>query len=177
MGAEIVQSRLETSRLEVDVAIGVILRNAVAIFALQHLGGVQEADAQLLTQIQKSHIEIVDFGLIHVRVIGVIFRDGRHCVHDDVCVRVAGLNGLHQRRVVGDKLVDLHAGIVGAKRQHHTAGLHLGDGFGDGIMIAVVLKGHDAIVQCSLRTDALFGAELLQRDQAVVVQAYRIGIA
>ena len=77
------------------------------------------------------------------------------------------------RAVVGH----FHAVVVGAEGDDHAAGLHHGDSLGNGIGIAVLLKGDDALIQGHLCADALLGAELLQGDQAVVVQAHRVGVA
>lgn len=44
-------------------------------------------------------------------------------------------------------------------------------------MVGILLKGNDALVERDLGADALFGAELLQRDEAVVVEADGVGIA
>ena len=44
-------------------------------------------------------------------------------------------------------------------------------------MVGIPFEGDDAFIQGRLGPDALFGAELLQGDQAVVVQADRVGIA
>ncbi len=45
----------------------------------------------------------------------MILRDGRHGVDNDIRIRISRLNGLHQRGVVADEILHLHAGIVGAK--------------------------------------------------------------
>ena len=145
-----------------DVALGVIIGVAVAIGPLEGLGRVQKLHTQLLAHVQQRHIEVIDLFLIHVGVVGVVFRDGRHRVHNDVGIGVACLDGLHQRGVVGNEILHRHAGVVGAEGHHHPAGLHHGHGLSDGVMAAVLLKGHDALVQCRLRADALFCAELLQ---------------
>ena len=177
VGAEIVQHCLEAGALEVDVAAGVVVRDAVAVAALEGLGGVEEADAQLLAQIQKGHVEVVDLGLVHVGVVGVVSRDRRHRVDDDVGVGVALLDGLDEGRVVGDEVRDFHPGVVGAEGHDHTAGLHHGHRLRDGVMVGILLKGNDALVERDLGADALFGAELLQGDEAVVIEADGVGIA
>ena len=177
VGAEIVQHCLEAGALEVDVAAGVVVRDAVAVAALEGLGGVEEADAQLLAQIQKGHVEVVDLGLIHVGVVGVVSRDRRHRVDDDVGVGIALLDGLDEGRVVGDEVRDFHPGVVGAEGHDHTAGLHHGHRLRDGVMVGILLKGNDALVERYLGADALFGAELLQGDEAVVIEADGVGIA
>ena len=177
VGAEIVQHCLEAGALEVDVAAGVVVRDAVAVAALEGLGGVEEADAQLLAHLQKGHVEVVNFGLIHVGVVGVVDRDRRHRVDDDVGVRVALLDGLNEGRVVGDEVSDFHAGVVGAEGHDHPAGLHLSHRLRDGVVVGVLLKGNDALAERGLSADALFGAELLQGDEAVVVEADSVGIA
>ena len=141
-----------------DVAVGVVVRDAVAVAALEGLGGVEEADAQLLAHVQKGHVEVVNFGLVHVGVVGVVDRDRRHCVDDDVGVGVALLDGLDEGRVVGDEVSDFHPGVVGAEGHDHTARLHHGHCLRDGIMVGILLKGNDALVERYLGTDALFGA-------------------
>ena len=177
VGAEIVQHCLEAGALEVDVAAGVVVRDAVAVAALEGLGGVEEADAQLLAQIQKGHVEVVDLGLVHVGVVGVVSRDRRHRVDDDVGVGVALLDGLDEGRVVGDEVRDFHPGVVGAEGHDHTARLHHGHRLRDGVVVGVLLKGNDALVERDLGADALFGAELLQGDEAVVIEADGVGVA
>ena len=177
VGAEIVQHGLEAGALEVDVAAGVVVRDAVAVAALEGLGRVEEADAQLLAQIQKGHVEVVDLGLVHVGVVGVVSRDRRHRVDDDVGVGVALLDGLDEGRVVGDEVRDFHPGVVGAEGHDHTARLHHGHRLRDGVMVGILLKGNDALVERDLGADALFGAELLQGDEAVVIEADGVGIA
>ena len=177
VGAEIVQHCLEAGALEVDVAAGVVVRDAVAVAALEGLGGVEEADAQLLAQSQKGHVEVVDLGLVHVGVVGVVSRDRRHRVDDDVGVGVALLDGLDEGRVVGDEVRDFHPGVVGAEGHDHTAGLHHGHRLRDGVVVGILLKGNDALVERYLGADALFGAELLQGDEAVVIEADGVGIA
>ena len=124
MGAQIVQRSLETGALEVDITIRVVIQLAVAIFSLENLCRIQKSDPQLFTHVEQRHVKIIDLGLIHVGVIGVILRDRRHRVHDDISVGVSLLNGLHQRGIVADKISHLHAGVVGAKGHHNTAGLH-----------------------------------------------------
>ena len=177
VGAEIVQHRLEAGALEVDVAAGVVVRDAVAVAALEGLGGVEEADAQLLAHLQKGHVEVVNFGLVHVGVVGVVSRDRRHRVDDDVGVGVALLDGLDEGRVVGDEVRNFHPGVVGAEGHDHTAGLHHGHRLRDGVVVGVLLKGNDALAERDLSADALFGAELLQGDEAVVVEADGVGVA
>ena len=177
VGAEIVQHCLEAGALEVDVAAGVVVRDAVAVAALEGLGRVEEADAQLLAQIQKGHVEVVDLGLVHVGVVGVVSRDRRHRVNDDVGVGIALLDGLDEGRVVGDEVRDFHPGVVGAEGHDHTAGLHHGHRLRDGVVVGVLLKGNDALAERDLGADALFGAELLQGDEAVVIEADGVGIA
>lgn len=44
-------------------------------------------------------------------------------------------------------------------------------------MVGVLLKGNDALAERDLSADALFGAELLQGDEAVVIEADGVGIA
>ena len=44
-------------------------------------------------------------------------------------------------------------------------------------MVGILLKGNDALVERYLGADALFGAELLQGDEAVVIEADGVGIA
>ena len=177
MGAQVSQRRFQACTLEVDVTVGVVIRVPIAVLALECLSRVEELEAQLLAHVQQCHVEVVDLGLIHVGVGRMILRDGRHGVDNDVRIRISRLNGLHQRGVVADEILHLHAGIVGAKGHHHAAGLHLSHGLCNGIVVVIALKGHDALVQGHLRADALPGAELLQGDEAVVVEADRIGIA
>ena len=45
----------------------------------------------------------------------MILRDGRHGVDNDVRIRISRLNGLHQRGVVADEILGIHAVIVGAQ--------------------------------------------------------------
>ena len=177
VGAQIAQRCLEARTLQVDVAVCVVVRLAVAILPLEDLGGVQKLEAQLLAQIEQCHVHIVDLGLIHVRVGRVIRRDGRDGVDDDIGIGIAGLDGLDQSGIIRDKVGHFHAVVVGAEGDDHAAGLHHGDGLGNGIGIAVLLKGDDALIQGHLCADALLGAELLQGDQTVVVQAHRVGVA
>ena len=177
VGAQIAQRCLEARTLQVDVAVCVVVRLAVAILPLEDLGGVQKLEAQLLAQIEQCHVHNVDPGLIHVRVGRVIRRDGRDGVDDDIGIGIAGLDGLDQSGIIRDKVGHLHAVVVGAEGDDHAAGLHHGDSLGNGIGIAVLLKSDDALIQSHLCADALLGAELLQGDQAVVVQAHRVGVA
>ena len=160
-----------------DVAVCVVVRLAVAILPLEDFGGVQKLEAQLLAQVEQCHVHIVDPGLIHVRVGRVIRRDGRDGVDDNIGIGIAGLDGLDQSGIIRDKVGHFHAVVVGAEGDDHAAGLHHSDGLGNGIGIAVLLKGDDALIQGYLCADALLGAELLQGDQAVVVQAHRVGVA
>ena len=44
-------------------------------------------------------------------------------------------------------------------------------------MVGILLKGNDALAERDLGADALFGAELLQGDEAVVIEADGVGIA
>ena len=177
VGAQIAQRSLETSALEVDITVRVVIRLAVAIFSFEDLSRIQKFDPQLFAHVEQRHIKIIDFGLIHVGVIGVILRDRRHRVHDDIGVGVSLLNGLHQRGIVTDKISHLHAGVVGAKGHHDAAGLHFCHGLRDGVAVIVPLKGNDALVQGGTGANAFLGAELLQRDQTVGVQTHRVGIA
>ena len=177
VGAQIAQRCLEARTLQVDVAVCVVVRLAVTILPLEDLGGVQKFEAQLLAQIEQCHVHIVDLGLIHVRVGRVIRRDGWDGVDDDIGIGIAGLDGLDQSGIIRDKVGHFHAVVIGAEGDDHAAGLHHGDGLGNGIGIAVLLKGNNALVQGHLCADALLGAKLLQGDQAVVVQAHRVGVA
>ncbi len=88
-----------------DVAALVVIVVAVAVGVLQRFGRVEELDAQLLAHGQQRHIEVVDPGLVHVGVVGVVGRDRRHRVDDDIGIGIAGLNGLYQRGVVADKVL------------------------------------------------------------------------
>ena len=64
--------------------------------------------------------EVIDAsGLVHVGVVGVVGRDWRHRVDDDIGIGIAGLNGLHQRSVVSDKVLGIHAVVVGAQHDDH----------------------------------------------------------
>ena len=177
MGAQILQQHLQACGLEVDIAALVVIDIAVAVGVLERLGRVEELDAQLLAHGQQCHIEIINAGLVHVRVVGVVGRDRRHRVDDDIGIGIAGLNGLHQRGVVADKVLGIHAVIVGAQHDDHPAGLHFGHRLRDGVAVIVPLKGDDALVQGGAGSNAFFRAELLQRDQTVGVQAHRVGIA
>ena len=177
VGAQIAQHGLQAHGLQVDIAGLVVILAAIAVGILQRFGAVEELQAHLLTHGQQGHVEVVDLGLVHVGVVCVVCRHRRHRVHDDVGVGVAFLNGLHQRGVVLDELVHAHAGIVGAQHDDHAAGLHFGHGLRDGVGAAVLFKGNDALVQGGMGANALLGAELLQADQAVGVQAHRVGIA
>ena len=177
MGAQVVQQHLQAGGLEVDVAALVIVGVAVAGGILEGFGRVEELQAHFLTHGQQCHIEVVDPGLVHVGIVGVVGRHRRHRVDDDVGVGVAGLDGLHQLLVIADEILHGHAGVVGAQHDDHTAGLHLGHSFRDGVAAAVLFKGNDALVQGSACANALLGAELLQADQAVGIQTHRVGIA
>ena len=177
VGAQIVQQHLQAGGLEVDVAGLVIIGVAVAGGVLEHFGGVQELHPQLFAHGEQRHVEVIDPGLIHVGVVGVVLRHRRHRVHDDVGVGVAGLDGLHQRGVIADEVLGAHAVVVGAQHDDHPAGLHFGHRLRHGVKGVVLFKGHDAVVQGNTGADALLGAELLQGDQAVGVQAHRVGVA
>ena len=177
VGAQIAQRSLETSALEVDITIRVVIRLAVAIFSFENLSRIQKFDPQLFTHVEQRHVKIIDLGLIHVGVIGVILRDRRHRVHDDIGVGVSLLNGLHQRGIIADKISHLHAGVVGAKGHHDTAGLHFCHRLCDGVVGGVILKGDDSFVQGHLGANALLGAELLQGDQTVVIQTHGVGVS
>ena len=83
VGAQIAQRSLETGAFEVDITVRVVIRLAVAIFSLEDLRRIQKSDPQLFTHVEQCHIKIIDLGLIHVGVIGVILRDRRHRVHDE----------------------------------------------------------------------------------------------
>ena len=62
VGAQIAQRCLEARTLQVDVAVCVVVRLAVAILPLEDLGGVQKLEAQLLAQVEQCHVHIVDPG-------------------------------------------------------------------------------------------------------------------
>ena len=160
-----------------DIAALVVIDIAVAVGVLERLGRVEELDAQLLTHGQQRHVEIINTGLVHVGVVGVVGRDRRHRVDDDVGIRIAGLNGLHQCGVVADEILGIHAVIVGAQHDDHTAGLHFCHCLRDGVAVIVPLEGDDAFVQGGTGANALLGTELLQRDQAIGIQTHRVGIA
>ena len=177
VGAQILQQHLQTCGLEVDISALVVIDIAVTVGVLQCLGSVKEFDAQLLAHSQQRHIEIIDAGLVHVGVVGVVGRDRRHRVDDDIGIGIAGLNGLHQCGVVADKILGAHAVVVGAQHDDHPAGLHFCHRLRDGVAVIVPLEGNDALVQGGTGTNAFLGAELLQRDQTIRVQTYRIGIA
>ena len=177
MGAQILQQHLQACGLEVDVPALVIIHIAVAVGVLERLGRVEELDAQLLAHGQQCHVEIINAGLVHVGVVGVVGRNRRHRVDDDIGIGIAGLNGLYQRGVVADKVLSVHAVVVGAQHDDHPAGLHFCHRLRDGVAVIVPLEGDDALVQGGAGANALFRAELLQRDQAVSVQTHRVGIA
>ena len=160
-----------------DIPALVVIDIAVAVGVLQCLGRVEELDAQLLAHGQQRHVEIINTGLVHVGVVGVVGRDRRHRVDDDIGIGIAGLNGLHQRGVVADKVLGIHAVVVGAQHNDHPAGLHFGHRLRNGVAVIVPLKGNDALVQGGTGANAFLGAELLQRDQTVGVQTHRVGIA
>ena len=160
-----------------DIPALVVIDIAVAVGVLQCLGRVEELDAQLLAHGQQRHVEIINAGLVHVGVVGVVGRDRRHRVDDDIGIGIAGLNGLYQRGVVADKVLGIHAVIVGAQHDDHPAGLHFCHCLRDGVAVIVPLKSDDAFVQGGAGTNAFFGTELLQRDQTVGVQTHRVGIA
>ena len=160
-----------------DIPALVVIDIAVAVGVLERLGRVEELDAQLLAHGQQRHVEIINTGLVHVGVVGVVGRDRRHRVDDDIGIGIAGLNGLHQRGVVADKVLGAHAVVVGAQHDDHTAGLHFCHCLRDGVAVIIPLEGDDALVQRGTGANALFRAELLQRDQAVGVQTHRVGIA
>ena len=159
-----------------DIPALVIIDIAVAVGVLERLGRVEELDAQLLAHGQQCHIEIINAGLIHVRVVGVVGRNRRHRVDDDIGIGIAGLNGLHQRGIVADKVRSIHAVVVGAQHDDHPAGLHFCHCLRDGVAVIVPLKGDDALVQGGAGSNAFFRAELLQRDQTIGVQTHRVGI-
>ena len=160
-----------------DIPALVVIDIAVAVGVLQCLSRVEELDAQLLAHGQQRHVEIINTGLVHVGVVGVVGRDRRHRVDDDIGIGIAGLNGLHQRGVVADKVLGAHAVVVGAQHNDHPAGLHFGHRLRNGVAVIVPLKGNDALVQGGTGANAFLGAELLQRDQTVGVQTHRVGIA
>ena len=108
-----------------DVAALVIVGVAVAGGILEGFGRVEELQAHFLTHGQQCHIEVVDPGLVHVGIVGVVGRHRRHRVDDDVGVGVAGLDGLHQLLVIADEILHGHASVVGAQHDDHAAGLHL----------------------------------------------------
>ena len=64
--------------------------------------------------------------------------------------------------VIADEILHGNAGVVGAQHDDHTAGLHLGHSFRDGVAAAVLFKGNDALGQGRVGANALFCAELLQ---------------
>ena len=145
-----------------DVPALVVIHIAVAVGVLKRLGRVEELDAQLLAHGQQRHVEIINAGLIHIGVVGVVGRDRRHRVDDDIGIGIAGLNGLHQRGVVADKVLGIHAVIVGAQHDDHPAGLHFCHCLCDGVAVIVPLEGDDALMQGGAGANALFCAELLQ---------------
>ena len=177
VGPQIAQQDLESGRLQVDVPALIIVGIAVAVAVLQRLGGVQELQPHLLTHGKQRHVEVVDLGLVHVGVVGVLRRHRGHRVDDDIRVGIAGLDRLHKGRIVGDKICHLHAGIVGAQHDHHPAGLHFCHCLSDGVAVVVPLEGHDTLVEGSMGADALLGAKLLQRDKTVGVETHRVGVA
>ena len=177
VGAQILQQHLQACGLEVDIPALVVIHIAVAVGVLECLSRVEELDVQLLAHGQQCHIEIVNAGLVHVGVVGVVGRDRRHRVDDDIGIGIAGLNGLHQRSVVADKVLGIHAVVVGAQHDDHPAGLHFCHCLRNGVAVIVPLEGNDALVQGGTGANALFCAELLQRDQTVGVQTHRVGIA
>ena len=160
-----------------DVPALIVIHIAVAVGVLERLGRVEELDAQLLAHGQQRHVEIINTGLVHVGVVGVVRRDRRHRVDDDISIGIAGLNGLYQRGVVADKVLGIHAVIVGAQHDDHPAGFHFCHCLCDGVAVIVPLKSDDAFVQGGTGTNAFFGTELLQRDQTVGVQTHCVGIA
>ena len=160
-----------------DITGLVIVLPSVAIGVFQCFGTVEELQPLLLAHGQQCHVEVVDLGLVHVGVVGMVRGHRRHRVDDDVGVGVALLDGIHQRRVVGNIILHAHAGIVGAQHDDHPAGLHLCHGLRKGVGILVFFKGHDGIMERRMGADALLGAELLQAEQAVGIQAHRVGIA
>ena len=162
VGTQILQQHLQACRLEVDVPALVVIHIAVAVGILERLGRVEELDAQLLAHGQQRHVEIINTSLVHVGVVGVVGRDRRHRVDDDIGIGIAGLNGLHQRGVVADKVLGIHAVIVGAQHDDHPAGLHFCHCLCDGVAVIVPLEGDDALMQGGAGANALFCAELLQ---------------
>ena len=176
MGAQVLQQYLQGCGLEVDIPALVIIHIAVAVGVLERLGRVEELDAQLLAHGQQCHVEIINTGLVHVGVVGVVGRDRRHRVDDDISIGIAGLNGLHQRSIVADKVLGIHAVVVGAQHDDHPAGLHFCHCLCDGVAVIVPLEDDDALVQGGAGANAFFRAELLQRDQAVGVQTHRVGV-
>ena len=177
MGAQVAQQCLEAGGLQVDVPALIVVLTAIAVGILQHLGRIEELQAHLLTHGQQRHIEVVDLGLIHIGIVRVVCRHRRHRVHDDIGIGVALLNGLHQRGVIIDELFHRHAVVVGAQHDDHAAGLHFGHCLRDGVAVVVLFKGDDALGQGRVGANALLGAELLQADKAVCIQAHRVGIA
>ena len=177
VGGEIVQHRLEAAALEVDVPADiVVIQPKAGGGVLEDLGAVQELDPQVLAHGQQGHVEVVDLFLGGGGVVGVILGHRRDGVDNDVGVGIAGLDLLDQLGVIADEGLDLHPVVVGAQGDDHPAGLHHCHRLGHGVPLVGPPEGDQRLRKGRLDADALLGAELLQGDQAVVVQPHGVGV-
>ena len=177
VGGQVVQHRLEAAALEVDVPADIVVILAKAggrVF--QNLGAVEEFHSQILAHGQQGHVEVVDLLLRGGGIVGVVLRHRRNRVDDDIRIGIAGLDLLDQLGVIADKGLHFHPVVVGAQGDDHPAGLHHGHSLGHGVALVGAAEGDQRFGQRGLDADALFGAELLQGDQAVVVQTDGVGI-
>ena len=178
VGGQVVQNCLQAAALEVDIAADiVVVQTKAGGGILQHLGAVEELDAQVLAHGQQGHVEVIDLLLRDGGIVGVVLGDRRNGVDNDVGIRIAGLDILDQLRIIADEGLHFHGVVVGAQGDDHTAGLHHRHGLGHGVALIGSLKGDQLLREGALDADALLGTELLKGDQAIVVQTNGVGIA
>ena len=177
MSGQVVQNCLQAAALEVNIAADIVIILAEAGGrVLQDLCAVEEFNPQILAHGQQCHVEVINLLLRHRRIVGMILGDRRNGIDNDISIRIARLDVLDQLGIVFDEGLHFHAVIVGPQGDNHTAGLHHGHSLGHGVALVSTFEGDQLLRNGILDADPFFGAELLQGNQAVVVQADRIGI-
>src|SRR5699024_6389646 len=132
VGGDVVQHRLGAGFAEAvggDIA-GIGIAGAV----LEDLGGVEQLVAVLIAGHRQLLVDLVDEGLAGGGVVRGFGHRGQRA-DDEVTVGVGGVQRfehvaeVHQETVGGGPVGE----IVAAQQDDHPAGLHLGQGLGDGV--------------------------------------------